>query len=91
MWSNLIADKARYSPVSWVIGGDFNIVLSSSEKRGRNQRYSEVESQDFGHFTGEMGVINFPFLSKKFSWFQPNDSAASRLDSILVSQELIDR
>lgn len=49
-----------------------------------------MESQDFKFFMEEMGVVEPPCLGKKYSCYQPNGSAASRIDRILLSHDLVE-
>lgn len=65
LWQNLILEKARLNPSSWVIGGDFNTVTSKSDIKGRSVKFSSVESQTFRHFMAEMEVVELPCLGKK--------------------------
>lgn len=91
LWSNIIAKKNRLNPRSWILGGGFNTVTSRLEKKGRCVRYSEAESQDFMYFLDEMRVVEPISLGKRFSWNQPNGPAASRIDRIILSKDLVER
>lgn len=41
-------------------------------------------------FVSDMGVVDLQYLGGKYTWFQPNGPAASRIDRIMISQELVD-
>ncbi|XP_057418204.1 uncharacterized protein LOC130712385 [Lotus japonicus] len=82
-----IQDLKQICPVaSWCIGGDFNAVRTSLERRGEaiSQTYGRRESDEFNSFIIQMELFDIPILGKRFKWFRPNGKAMSRLDRFLI-------
>jgi exonuclease III len=50
-----------------------------------------TELMEFKKFIMDMDLIDIPVLGKKFTWFQYDGRAASRLDGFLLSEELISK
>ncbi|MCH85435.1 cytochrome P450, partial [Trifolium medium] len=63
MWSRLLHLRDYLGGDNWCVVGDFNSVLSTSERRGY------------------LGIS----LGERFTWFQPNGGAMSRLDRFPMS------
>ncbi|PNY01680.1 cysteine-rich receptor-like protein kinase, partial [Trifolium pratense] len=90
LWEDLL-DIKRSSRGEWCIGGDFNAILHSSERRGCSvdRRLGEITS--FTEFVEDMELIDMPVLGKKFSWFSPDGKSMSRLDRFLLSEGFVEK
>jgi hypothetical protein len=84
LWYDLVTFKNNCGG-EWCVGGDFNDVLHSSERKGSsiNRRYSERLL--FNQFVEEMELVDVPVLGKKFSWFSADGKAMSQIDRFLLS------
>lgn len=93
LWKALKMSKRGFGEGLWCVVGDFNVVRSSSERRGISL-VGEVEGRgikrDFNQFIEEMNLINLPLLERKFTWIRPNGSSLSRLDSFFVSESWLE-
>lgn len=66
----------------WLVGGDFNIVKSASEKlRGARASFNAME--DFANCLLDCGLLDIPFLGSQFTW--TNGIIFQRLHRILVN------
>jgi hypothetical protein len=89
LWGRLIHLKGIHGGDNWCVVGDFNSVLSTSERRdlfGVSLRGPNNEIREFNDFVGDMGLLDLPLLGRRFTWFQPNGGAMSRLDRFLISE-----
>lgn len=66
------------------LAGDFNSVLSRSEKKGRNPNLSG--SRHFREFISSNNLLDIPLANRKFTWMKHDSSAYSRLDRFLLNQ-----
>jgi hypothetical protein len=71
------------------LGGDFNAILRSSERKGCSADSRQGERLSFSHFVEEMEVIDVPVLGKKFTWFSSDGKSMSRIDRFLLSDGFI--
>ena len=65
--------------------GVLNSIRFVGERRGQcsNVDYSR-EVQSFNKFSGETGLVDIPLVSRKFTWYKPNDTVKSRIYRIVV-------
>ncbi|PNX55418.1 cysteine-rich receptor-like protein kinase, partial [Trifolium pratense] len=89
LWSELIAFKLNNVKGEWVLGGDFNAILNSGERRGCNGGSMRNERIEFGLFVDSMELVDIPVAGKKFSWFSADGKTMSRLDRFLLSEGFI--
>lgn len=56
----------------WVLFGDFNIILSMGERRGREGPYRDIE--EIRSLVNNLNLIDLPFNGRSFTWFdhRPN-------------------
>ncbi|GAU32122.1 hypothetical protein TSUD_218730 [Trifolium subterraneum] len=69
LWEDLVIFKQQSGGGEWCLGGDFNAVLHSSERKGISADSRHAERACFNRFVEEMEEIDVPILGKKFSWF----------------------
>ncbi|GAU38725.1 hypothetical protein TSUD_396540 [Trifolium subterraneum] len=93
LWSNLVNHRRNLLGDVWCVVGDFNAVLDPSERRGgvgQSAMRIDREMREFGEFISLMNLLDLPLLGRRFTWFQPNGGAVSRLDRFLVSKGWLD-
>lgn len=71
------------------MAGDFNATVRASERKGGSEAYERREFAGFCQFIYEMDLIDIPVLGKKISWFSGDGRVKSRLDRLLLIEELI--
>ncbi|XP_045791359.1 uncharacterized protein LOC123886064 [Trifolium pratense] len=89
LWKDLLEFKSNNAIGDWVLGGDSNAISKSGERRGNSGSKSLSERSEFSLFMEAMEVIDTPVLGKKFTWFNSDGSAMSRLDRFLLSEGFI--
>lgn len=89
LWENIKMSRGGFREGLWCVVGDFNVEMNLVERRGISRSVGD-EGQEvrcsFNQFIEEMELIDLPLLGRKFTWYQPNGSAISRLDRFLVSE-----
>ncbi|XP_068461596.1 uncharacterized protein [Phaseolus vulgaris] len=88
LWEELSNIMSASQDVVWCLCGDFNAVRSPSERKGsmvRGDQSKEIEG--FNNFIESNKLIEIPSVGKRFTWFNSNGLAKSRLDRVLVSEE----
>jgi exonuclease III len=89
LWEDLLAFKNQNGDGEWCVGGDFNAVLLSSERKGSGGDSRQGERILFNHFVEDMELIDVPVMGKKFSWFSADGKSMSRIDRFLLSDGFI--
>ncbi|GAU46303.1 hypothetical protein TSUD_283280 [Trifolium subterraneum] len=79
-----------YSPCT-MAGGDFNSITKIGERRGSHGGSVYRERIEFSQFIDAMELVDIPVLGKKFTWFNSDCSAMSRLDRFLLSEGFIEK
>ncbi|PNX65767.1 hypothetical protein L195_g054707, partial [Trifolium pratense] len=69
LWSDLLNFKLNNEQGDWCLGGDFNAVLKTGERKGSSSSVRQNEKLEFCHFVEAMELIDVPVAGKKFSWF----------------------
>jgi len=83
LWEDLSKVKmALHKPV-WCFCGDFNVVRSISERKGVSGRGEQTnELIGFNSFIDSIFLLELPLVGKKFTWFKPDGTEKSRIDSV---------
>ncbi|KAI5430636.1 hypothetical protein KIW84_035011 [Lathyrus oleraceus] len=89
-WGRLVEFKAKFPDGLWCVGGDFNTVRVKVERKGISNNFNLKEAEDFEDFIRSMDLVDVPLINKKFTWFNLDGSACSRLDRFLISEKLFD-
>lgn len=87
LWEELRVLRSNYMFLAWCIAGDFNVVRSSSERKGAGVQILSNEMVEFNEFIDDMELIYLPLIGRKYTWHRANGSSMSRLDRFLVSEE----
>jgi len=72
----------------WIIGGDFNMIKSLSEKRGGRSTLDPIQ-QEFTSFINKCGLVDVETVNGWYTWNNRRTgghSIASRLDRFLISE-----
>ncbi|XP_059295426.1 uncharacterized protein LOC132048754 [Lycium ferocissimum] len=75
----------------WIVGGDFNIILSEEEKQG-GLPVLQQETADFAQFVNMCGLVELKYYSSRFTWWNgriDNDCIFKRPDRVFGNQELM--
>lgn len=75
LWEDLIALKQEVE-CPMLILGDFNKILKPEERKWNSQWSLGI--REFQAWQTEMGMLELPLLSRKFTWYRNN--SASRID-----------
>lgn len=67
MWSNLINLQNKFFSGPWLVGGDFNNVLNSSEKVGGNNM-NRNRTRHLWDCINKCGLIDLGFKGSKYTW-----------------------
>jgi len=88
LWEELSNIKATSQDVVWCLCGDFNATRSQSERKGSTGREDHAsEIKGFNSFIDDNIFLDIPIVGKKYTWFNSNGLAKSRLDRVLVTEE----
>ncbi|KAL0309424.1 UNVERIFIED_CONTAM: hypothetical protein Sradi_5884700 [Sesamum radiatum] len=87
LWDCIFQIASVNAQEPWLIGGDFNIILSAQEKRGGAQpKFRAME--DFANMVLECGLIDAGFEGAAHTW--SNRITWERLDHFLYSEAWLD-
>ncbi|XP_073025316.1 uncharacterized protein [Primulina eburnea] len=70
----------------WITLGDFNSVLTQSEKKG-GLPITDYNIKDFVDCVSSLDLIDLRYIGCKFTWYSPK--VCSKLDHVLVNQKWI--
>lgn len=93
MLQDLRRIKRRKGHLPWVVGGDFNIITSLSEKKG-GQRRIDRDSNYFKEFIEDTKLIDMKNVNGFFTWSNKcigKPQVVPRLDKFLISEYLLMR
>lgn len=84
LWSNF-HNFSMSNVGSWIVGGDFNIVASSSECLGSSP--SLLAMREFSDMIDNCGFLDIPYMGSMYTWCRSSDSRPlfRRLDRIMVN------
>lgn len=90
LWRNLVNTKMKYANEEWCLGGDFSEVCGRKERMGVGSYFNRSDMYEFKRFINDMGITVVSCVGGKFTWYNSNEKAMSRLDRFLLSRKLID-
>jgi exonuclease III len=85
--------KSLATTPNWILGGDFNMIMSLEEKTGGSKRL-EQDSGKFRTLPEQLKLVDIENNNGTFTWSNRrsgNQHVACRLDRFLVTEELIER
>lgn len=77
----------------WLLGGDFNAILSPMEKKGGTLG-SLISMTDFQNFVAGVGLMDAGFVGNPFTWSNNQvgkKNIKARLDRVLLSDSWLER
>ncbi|KAK3213080.1 hypothetical protein Dsin_017786 [Dipteronia sinensis] len=87
LWDYLVGVQNSFS-LPWCFGGDFNMVLDPSEKKGES--CNMVSIRNFNSFVLQSKVVDIPLSGITFTWSNNREKALwARLDRFLISSEIL--
>lgn len=86
LWQDLMMSKRGFGGAIWCVMGDFNVVSNLDQRRGLHDIRGSSEIEEFNYFITEMDLVDVPLLGRKFTWYQADGTAMSRLDRFLLSE-----
>lgn len=89
LWGDLINLKSKFNHGDWCLGEDFNCILNRDEWKERHESHMRFEMSCFREFIYNMGLVDIPCLGKKFSWCSGDGQSMRRLDTFIISDNLI--
>jgi hypothetical protein len=93
LWEKLVVLRRSLGRGVWCFIGNFNSALEPEERRGVNPSVSSkgrLERVLFNRALVDLEVEDVNLVGRKFTWYQPNGRAMSRIDRALVSEEWAD-
>jgi hypothetical protein len=84
--------KALVTTPNWILGGDFNMIMSLEEKAGGSKRL-DPESGKFKTLPEHLNLVDIENSNGTFTWSNRRSGSqhvACRLDRFLVTEELIE-
>jgi exonuclease III len=85
--------KALVNTPNWILGGDFNMIMSLEEKTGGSKRL-EQDSGKFKTLPEQLKLVDIENSNGTFTWSNRRSGSqhiAYRLDRFLVTEHLIER
>ncbi|XP_058726206.1 uncharacterized protein LOC131597531 [Vicia villosa] len=89
LWKKLLELQNTFNDGEWIMGGDFNAIKNSRERKGRMVVPNHCEMELFSEFIDESSLVDVPCKGKKISWFSGDGKSMSRLDRFLVSSSIV--
>ncbi|XP_060170365.1 uncharacterized protein LOC132601283 [Lycium barbarum] len=86
LWDNLY-QLANSMNLPWMVGGDFNVILSDEEKLG-GLLVTLVECEDFAYCVNSCDLFDMGFKGSPYTWWNgraAEDCIFKRLDRIVVN------
>ncbi len=83
--------RVRYEDIPWIMGGDFNMIKSLSEKKGGTRSLSK-DSMDFQTFADNIKLVDTNWNTSLFTWNnrRGGDSlVALMVDRFFISKNLM--
>ncbi|XP_058776661.1 uncharacterized protein LOC131650982 [Vicia villosa] len=90
VWTSLLHKKQLIGQEEWCIVGDFNEVLRADERIGEGGSKHARGMEDFWGFVEDMDLVDVNCVGGNFTWFKDNGKAMSRLDSFLLSRNIVE-
>jgi len=92
LWMELSNIKSSSQEVFGCLCGDFNAIRSRDERRGSTNRVDYTsEIRGFNSFIDDNLLLDTPIVGKKYTWFNSNGLAKSRIDRVLVTEEWMEK
>lgn len=83
--------RERYAKIPWILGGDFNMIKTLSEKKGGTRILTKY-SCAFQTFIDSMKLVDITMNNGTFTWNNKRggeSQVASKLDIFIISEDLM--
>ena len=83
--------RTLVSTRNWILGGDFNMILTLEEKSGGLKRLDQ-DSTKFIHLIYRLNLINIETINGSFKWTKKREGVqhiANILDCFLISENIM--
>ncbi|KAH0679259.1 hypothetical protein KY284_020344 [Solanum tuberosum] len=90
LWEEL-ENLAQEVSLSWLVGGDFNVIRNAEEKEG-GLHFTQLEAVDFNQCLNNCALSELKFSGSKYTWWNGRIEGAcifKRLDRVLCNQEFL--
>ncbi|KEH17203.1 endonuclease/exonuclease/phosphatase family protein [Medicago truncatula] len=84
LWDAVSNLLLLHGDVAWFVLGDFNVVRSSEERRGRFENTFYVDYAPFNQFIDGNFLIDSPLCGHNFTWYRGDGVSMSHLDRFLL-------
>ncbi|XP_058783058.1 uncharacterized protein LOC131657708 [Vicia villosa] len=91
LWKALVNLKGKLTDGEWIVGGDFNTIKHSRERKGRSSTANFSEWNAFADFIDDCNLIDVPCKGKRLSWYSGDGLSMSRLDWFLVDNSIVNK
>ncbi|XP_058775485.1 uncharacterized protein LOC131649744 [Vicia villosa] len=91
LWEALVNLKGKFTDGEWIVGGDFNSIKHSRERKGRSSSGNVSEWNAFADFIDDCNLVDVPCKGKRFSWYSGDGQSMSRLDRFLVDNSIVNK
>ncbi|KAH0715027.1 hypothetical protein KY284_007932 [Solanum tuberosum] len=91
LWEDLYTIGLNFS-LSWMVGGDFNVIMEEDEKIGGLPVYPQ-EYEDFALCINSYELFDLHFICNPFTWWNgkaDGECIFKRLDRVVINQALQD-
>lgn len=85
LWAHLSQFILNNTDVNLCICGDFNVVRSEDERKGRGSAFRQVDIDNLNNFIDACFLIDLPLCGRLFTWYKGDGITMSRLDIFLLS------
>ncbi|XP_028103474.1 uncharacterized protein LOC114302620 [Camellia sinensis] len=88
LWDSIVKLKEEF-PKPWCLGGDFNEIRNTGERKGCSRR--DRGMREFNEFIGRCKVSDLPLLGRKFTYCNSSEGEKwSRIDRVLVDPKWLE-
>jgi exonuclease III len=87
VWERLTNLVLNNSNTCICLCGDFNVVCSREERKGRGLVFRQTEDDMFNKFIADCSLIDLPLCGRLFTWYRGDGVSMSRLDRFLLSDK----
>jgi len=85
LWDRLSMFLQNYSDDNVCLCGDFNLVRSMKERKGRGTLFRQHDSDNFNKFIDDNFLLDLSICGICFTWYRGDGSSMGRLDRFLLS------
>ncbi|XP_058776524.1 uncharacterized protein LOC131650829 [Vicia villosa] len=91
LWKKLLELKETFKDGEWIMGGNFNVIKNTRERKGQGVYVHKRDMDLFSEFIDRSALVNIPCKGKKFSWFSGDGKSMSKIHHFIVSNDVVTR